>query len=124
VLVHLSTGSPGEARDLEAWASVNGAGYLAGAIQAAPSQMGGPEWDPFLRRRVQPATALGNEMEPGLGLGRKVDPPRTRELAAAVRRAGEPEVLQDLAQRVGSGGIGRTAMHSGNPVMDRSIRDP
>jgi 3-hydroxyisobutyrate dehydrogenase-like beta-hydroxyacid dehydrogenase len=43
VLVHLSTGSPGEARDLEAWASVNGAGYLAGAIQAAPSQMGKPD---------------------------------------------------------------------------------
>jgi 3-hydroxyisobutyrate dehydrogenase-like beta-hydroxyacid dehydrogenase len=40
VLVHLSTGSPDEAREMERWARRQGAEYLDGAIQAAPSQMG------------------------------------------------------------------------------------
>jgi 3-hydroxyisobutyrate dehydrogenase-like beta-hydroxyacid dehydrogenase len=40
VLVQLSTGSPQEARDSEMWARKQGADYLDGAIQAAPSQMG------------------------------------------------------------------------------------
>jgi 3-hydroxyisobutyrate dehydrogenase-like beta-hydroxyacid dehydrogenase len=43
VLVQLSTGSPQEARDSEAWARERGADYLDGAIQAAPSQMGRPD---------------------------------------------------------------------------------
>jgi 3-hydroxyisobutyrate dehydrogenase-like beta-hydroxyacid dehydrogenase len=43
VLVHLSTGSPREARDMEAWARKHGAEYLDGAIQAAPAQMGKPD---------------------------------------------------------------------------------
>ena len=40
VLIQLSTGSPQEARDSEVWARKQGAEYLDGAIQAAPSQMG------------------------------------------------------------------------------------
>lgn len=40
VLVQLTTGSPQEARDSEAWARERGADYLDGAIQAAPDQMG------------------------------------------------------------------------------------
>jgi 3-hydroxyisobutyrate dehydrogenase-like beta-hydroxyacid dehydrogenase len=40
VLVHLSTGSPEDARSALAWATQHGARYLDGAIQAAPSQMG------------------------------------------------------------------------------------
>lgn len=43
VLVHLTTGSPKEAREMEAWARQRGAEYLDGAIQAAPSQMGKPD---------------------------------------------------------------------------------
>jgi 3-hydroxyisobutyrate dehydrogenase-like beta-hydroxyacid dehydrogenase len=43
VLVHLSTGSPKQARELEQWARERGAAYLDGAIQAAPAQMGKPE---------------------------------------------------------------------------------
>lgn len=43
VLVHLSTGSPKEAREMDAWARKHGAEYLDGAIQAAPSQMGKPD---------------------------------------------------------------------------------
>lgn len=39
-LVHLSTGSPEDARRLQAWAGQHGVRYLDGAIQAAPSQMG------------------------------------------------------------------------------------
>ena len=42
-LVQLTTGSPREARDSEAWARQRGARYLDGAIQAAPSQMARPD---------------------------------------------------------------------------------
>lgn len=40
LLVQLTTGSPQDARDAEAWAHSQGATYLEGAIQAAPDQMG------------------------------------------------------------------------------------
>jgi 3-hydroxyisobutyrate dehydrogenase-like beta-hydroxyacid dehydrogenase len=43
VLLQLTTGSPKEARDSEAWARQRGAGYIDGAIQAAPSQMARPD---------------------------------------------------------------------------------
>ena len=43
VLVQLTTGSPQEARDSEAWARRHGADYVDGAIQAAPSQMARPD---------------------------------------------------------------------------------
>jgi len=42
LLVQLSTGSPQDARNAEAWAHRQGATYLEGAIQAAPDQMGQP----------------------------------------------------------------------------------
>ncbi|MEK3792521.1 NAD(P)-binding domain-containing protein [Paenibacillus sp. FSL R7-0204] len=40
VLIQLSTGSPQQARDLEAWAAGAGAAYLDGAIVASPPQIG------------------------------------------------------------------------------------
>lgn len=40
VLIQLSTGSPQQARDLEAWTAGLGAAYLDGAIVASPPQMG------------------------------------------------------------------------------------
>ncbi|UUZ90094.1 NAD(P)-binding domain-containing protein [Paenibacillus sp. P25] len=43
VLVQLSTGSPQQARDNEAWARERGADYLDGAIAATPPQMGRPD---------------------------------------------------------------------------------
>ncbi|XXX78244.1 NAD(P)-binding domain-containing protein [Sorangium sp. So ce134] len=43
VLVQLSTGSPDEAREGEAWAKQRGIEYLDGAILAIPIQMGKPE---------------------------------------------------------------------------------
>ena len=43
VVVQLSTGSVQEARDSAAWLREHGGGYLDGAIQAAPSQMGRPD---------------------------------------------------------------------------------
>jgi 3-hydroxyisobutyrate dehydrogenase-like beta-hydroxyacid dehydrogenase len=43
LLVQLTTGSPQDARDAEAWAHRQGATYLEGAIQAAPDQMGQPD---------------------------------------------------------------------------------
>lgn len=43
LLVQLTTGSPQDAREAEAWAHGRGARYLEGAIQAAPDQMGRPD---------------------------------------------------------------------------------
>ncbi|MGJ7535916.1 MULTISPECIES: NAD(P)-dependent oxidoreductase [unclassified Variovorax] len=43
LLVQLTTGSPQDARDAQAWAHTHGAAYLEGAIQAAPDQMGRPD---------------------------------------------------------------------------------
>lgn len=43
VLVQLSTGSPAEARDAEAWVSACGAMFLVGHVQAYPREMGQPE---------------------------------------------------------------------------------
>ncbi|NVM86620.1 3-hydroxyisobutyrate dehydrogenase-like beta-hydroxyacid dehydrogenase [Variovorax sp. SG517] len=43
LLVQLTTGSPQDARDAQAWANARGAAYLEGAIQAAPDQMGQPD---------------------------------------------------------------------------------
>lgn len=43
VLVQLSTGSPQQARDNEAWAQEHNAEYLDGAIAASPPQMGKPD---------------------------------------------------------------------------------
>ncbi|WP_010500344.1 NAD(P)-dependent oxidoreductase [Paenibacillus elgii] len=43
ILVQLSTGSPQQARDNEAWARKHSADYLDGAIAASPIQMGRPE---------------------------------------------------------------------------------
>lgn len=40
VFVQLTSGSPAEAERLEKWTEAHGAGYLDGAIQAAPQQMG------------------------------------------------------------------------------------
>ena len=40
-LVELSSGTPQDARDAEAWARARGIDYLDGAIMATPSQMGG-----------------------------------------------------------------------------------
>ncbi|WP_437318114.1 NAD(P)-dependent oxidoreductase [Sorangium sp. So ce385] len=43
VLIQLSTGSPDEAREGEAWAKQRGIEYLDGAILAIPNQIGKPE---------------------------------------------------------------------------------
>ncbi|MES2938358.1 MAG: NAD(P)-binding domain-containing protein [Pseudomonadota bacterium] len=42
-IVQLSTGSPQDALDFEAWVAGHGALFLCGAIQAAPAQMGQPD---------------------------------------------------------------------------------
>jgi len=60
LLVQLSTGSPQDARNAEAWAHRQGATYLEGAIQAAPDQMGQPD-TPIL---VSGAEAVFRAAEP------------------------------------------------------------
>ncbi len=42
VLIQLSTGTPREARESEAWLTANGGAYLDGAIQCYPSSIGTP----------------------------------------------------------------------------------
>ena len=42
VLIQLSTGTPREARESEAWVTANGGAYLDGAIQCYPSSIGTP----------------------------------------------------------------------------------
>lgn len=43
VLVNLTTGTPGDARELAAWATGHGAEYVDGAIIALPAVIGTPE---------------------------------------------------------------------------------
>ncbi|HEX6428166.1 MAG TPA: NAD(P)-binding domain-containing protein, partial [Niastella sp.] len=62
VLVQLSTGTPQDARDAEAWAHARGASYLDGAILATPSQMGQPDTPIFLSG----ATSAWQQSEPVL----------------------------------------------------------
>lgn len=62
LLVQLTTGSPQDAREAEAWAHRQGASYLEGAIQAAPDQMGLPD-TPIL---VSGAEAAFRAAEPHL----------------------------------------------------------
>jgi 3-hydroxyisobutyrate dehydrogenase-like beta-hydroxyacid dehydrogenase len=62
LLVQLTTGSPQDARDAQAWAHAQGAAYLEGAIQAAPDQMGQPD-TPLL---VSGAKPVFDEAEPWL----------------------------------------------------------
>ncbi len=62
LLAQLTTGSPKDAREAEAWAHRHGAAYLEGAIQAAPDQMGRPD-TPLL---VSGAQAVFAEAEPFL----------------------------------------------------------
>lgn len=85
VLVQLTTGSPEDARRGLAWASRHGAGYIDGAIQAAPSQMGQPE-TPILvsgstatYREVQSilTTLAGNVIH----LGERIEAAATMDLA-------------------------------------------
>lgn len=48
VFVQLTSGSPAEAEHAEQWTEALGAGYLDGAIQAAPQQMGRPDTPVFI----------------------------------------------------------------------------
>ncbi|MDT4826531.1 2-hydroxy-3-oxopropionate reductase [compost metagenome] len=60
LLAQITTGSPKDAREAEAWAHRHGAAYLEGAIQAAPDQMGRSD-TPLL---VSGAQAVFAEAEP------------------------------------------------------------
>lgn len=62
LLIQLTTGSPEEVRESEQWAHALGAGYVDGAIQAAPTQMGRAD-TPIL---VSGATAAYAAAEPVL----------------------------------------------------------
>jgi 3-hydroxyisobutyrate dehydrogenase-like beta-hydroxyacid dehydrogenase len=68
LLVQLTTGSPQDARDAEAWAHRQGARYLEGAIQAAPEQMGQPD-TPILMSGAEPVFRAAEPMLGVLGGG-------------------------------------------------------
>jgi 3-hydroxyisobutyrate dehydrogenase-like beta-hydroxyacid dehydrogenase len=68
LLMQLTTGSPQDARDAEAWAHKQGARYLEGAIQAAPEQMGQPD-TPILMSGAEPVFRAAEPMLGVLGGG-------------------------------------------------------
>jgi 3-hydroxyisobutyrate dehydrogenase-like beta-hydroxyacid dehydrogenase len=77
VLVELSSGTPQEARDAEAWARERGVDYLDGAIMATPSQIGRPDTPIFVSgaetafRRSEPVLKIlaGNLIYMGESVG-------------------------------------------------------
>jgi 3-hydroxyisobutyrate dehydrogenase-like beta-hydroxyacid dehydrogenase len=77
VLVELSSGTPQDARDAEAWARERGVDYLDGAIMATPSQIGRPDTPMFVSgaetafRRTEPVlkTLAGNLIYMGESVG-------------------------------------------------------
>jgi len=77
LLLQLTTGSPQDARDAQAWAQRHGAAYLDGAIQAAPDQMGQPDTPVLLsgaaqaRREAEPLLSVlaGNVVDLGEEIG-------------------------------------------------------
>lgn len=85
VLVQLTTGSPQEALAAAEWAGRQGARYLDGAIQAAPSQMGQPDTPLLLSgdaQTWQEVQALLRDVAGHLVyLGPQVDAAATMDLA-------------------------------------------
>jgi 3-hydroxyisobutyrate dehydrogenase-like beta-hydroxyacid dehydrogenase len=85
ILVQLTTGSPEEARKALAWTEENNVKFLAGAIQAAPSQMGRPDTPLLLSGNA----AIYRSIEPVLKqlagniafLGDQIDAAATMDLA-------------------------------------------
>jgi 3-hydroxyisobutyrate dehydrogenase and related beta-hydroxyacid dehydrogenases len=75
VLVELSTGTPQDARNAEAWAREQGADYLDGAILATPSQVGRPD-TPIITSGSPTAFAKSE--------------PLLRDLAGGLEYLGEP----------------------------------
>jgi 3-hydroxyisobutyrate dehydrogenase-like beta-hydroxyacid dehydrogenase len=77
VLVELSSGTPQDARDAEAWALERGVDYLDGAIMATPSQIGRPDTPIFVSgaesafRRSEPVlrSLAGNLIYMGESVG-------------------------------------------------------
>jgi 3-hydroxyisobutyrate dehydrogenase-like beta-hydroxyacid dehydrogenase len=77
VLVELSSGTPQDARDAEAWARERGLAYLDGAIMATPSQIGRPDTPMFVSgaetafRRSEPVLKIlaGNLIYMGESVG-------------------------------------------------------
>lgn len=84
-LVQLTTGSPADAREAAEWSAAHGVAYVAGAIQAAPSQMGQPD-TPILVSGDPAALAQWQEVLADLGghyahLGERPDAAATMDLA-------------------------------------------
>jgi 3-hydroxyisobutyrate dehydrogenase-like beta-hydroxyacid dehydrogenase len=85
-IIQLTTGSPDEARELEAWAHQHGARYMDGAIQVAPEQMARPDTTIFISGKQE---AFSNS-EPLLKvfggnikyLGEKITAAATMDLAS------------------------------------------
>ncbi|MBT2325827.1 NAD(P)-dependent oxidoreductase [Variovorax paradoxus] len=84
-LVHLSTGSPEDARRALAWAREHGGRYLDGAIQAAPSQMGQPDTPVLISGDASTYAAVAEVLKVLAGnivyLGDQIDAAATMDLA-------------------------------------------
>ena len=64
VLVELSSGTPQDARDAEAWARQRGVDYLDGAIMATPSQIGRPDTPIFVSGAVSRSAGVSRFSTP------------------------------------------------------------
>src|SRR5262245_20855290 len=85
--------------------------------------VGGLELQCRVRRSLQPAAALRNNVEYGALIWRKLQPPRRIEFAAAVGRPSQTQILEHFAERVRCHPIvpvGRTAKHSRQTIMECS----
>lgn len=85
VLVQLTTGSPQDAVQLDAWTRGHGGLYLDGAIQAAPSQMGQPDTPLLLSGEAAAYAEVEDILRVVAGnliyLGTQVDAAATMDLA-------------------------------------------
>lgn len=78
-----------------------------------------------VRRHAQPAVSFGYKMELSPALPREPDAPGAAQFSAAVGCAREPEVSQDLAERVRRARVdafGRTMRHSRQAITEFSPR--
>lgn len=62
IILNLTTGSPHEAKDLEAWLATHNTAYLNGAIQVAPEQMGQPDTTILLAGAVEAFRTTQNDL--------------------------------------------------------------
>src|SRR5262245_58760579 len=113
-------------REGPSWPARRVSHHVAGSMRNK-SNIARPERGPLARRGVEPALALGHEMETRFLLRRKIESPGTAQLAATIRHPGQPQILENLAQRIDGrfiAAVGRTVKHFRQTIMECSAAQP